>query len=471
MASVPLDVTEIAASGVARSAGDRLALTQRWTPSTEVCAPFRFTMVALTWRGAEDADVALTWGGGFALAHGDRHDGPDRGSIEDLGIQGTSPVWTGERRCLHLKLRGELGEQGTSLRDLAVTFLNTSGTAQERGALASIGSALGRGLQAVAGWMTPAPAHAMTNRPGIITRAQWGADESLRNCGPDYMDEVRVAYVHHTATGNSYSMSKADDIVRGIYAYHTNSRGYCDIAYHFLVDKWGRIYEGRGGGIDQPVQGGHAMGFNTRSVGIAAIGNFSNRRAPDSMVGSFRRLIRWRMDVAHYRPTGRVWMTSAGGSNQKFDAGEAVLMRSVVGHRRTGYTTCPGDRLVRRIKAIRKRSARGGHPKVYQPSQSAEDLVHGQGEISWAARISVENTRWYVDITDELGMLVRSFTAVGRAVAATWDGTDENGVPVPDGTYDVKLWGRRSGEDARPATYEVRVCALADPETGLCPDP
>src|SRR5262249_49241970 len=67
-------------------------------------------------------------------------------------------------------------------------------------------------------------AYASTNRPQIYTRAQWGADESLRKhaCpnGPDYNKTVKVGFIHHTDTPNGYTRAEVPRIIRSIYAYH-----------------------------------------------------------------------------------------------------------------------------------------------------------------------------------------------------------------------------------------------------------
>src|SRR5437773_1550574 len=79
------------------------------------------------------------------------------------------------------------------------------------------------------------PAQARTIQPAIISRARWGANSSYLNLPcPGIAPELKMAFVHHTDTTNSYTRSQSAAIVRGIYAYHTNSRGYCDIAYNFL---------------------------------------------------------------------------------------------------------------------------------------------------------------------------------------------------------------------------------------------
>ncbi|MFZ0835153.1 MAG: cold-shock protein, partial [Mycobacterium sp.] len=80
--------------------------------------------------------------------------------------------------------------------------------------------------------------------PAIISRAQWGADESMR-CGPTTYDKgIRAAVIHHTAGSNDYSPQDSAEIIRAIYAYHTRTLGWCDIAYNALVDKYGQVFEG-----------------------------------------------------------------------------------------------------------------------------------------------------------------------------------------------------------------------------------
>ena len=120
----------------------------------------------------------------------------------------------------------------------------------------------------------PSAAAAPGQPPNIITRAQWGADESMRCPNTVYDNGVRAGIVHHTAGSNDYAPQDSAAIVRSIYAYHTRTLGWCDIAYNALVDKYGQVFEGRAGGMDRPVEGAHTGGFNKNTWGVAMLGNF-----------------------------------------------------------------------------------------------------------------------------------------------------------------------------------------------------
>ncbi|MEV5509606.1 N-acetylmuramoyl-L-alanine amidase [Streptomyces orinoci] len=193
-------------------------------------------------------------------------------------------------------------------------------------------------------------------RPRIVTRAGWGADESIREKGFVYGKSVKVAFVHHTASGNTYSCSQAPSVIRGIYRYHVVSSGWRDIGYNFLVDKCGTIYEGRAGGVAKPVRGAHTLGFNTDSMGIAVLGTFSKNKPAAAAVEAIARLTAWKLGLYGGNPAGRATLTSAGGNLYK--KGKKAKLKVISGHR-DGYSTeCPGDQLYKKLGSVRSTAAR-----------------------------------------------------------------------------------------------------------------
>lgn len=183
--------------------------------------------------------------------------------------------------------------------------------------------------------------------PPVITRAQWGADESLRRGGPDFAPLHR-AIVHHTVTP-THEHDPAGR-VRAIYRYHVVNRRWSDIAYNFLVDGAGRIYEGRwsrsygpgqvhdgedGGG--RGVIGAHARGHNTGSLGIAVLGTYDGHTGPsDAALGAVAVLVAWKLGPRGIDPR-------APGA--------------FMGHRDVVATGCPGDGVHRRLPELRERAA------------------------------------------------------------------------------------------------------------------
>ena len=185
-------------------------------------------------------------------------------------------------------------------------------------------------------------------QPVIRTRADWGADETLRDPSePDY-GAVDLAVVHHTAGSNSYSETDVPGIIRGIYAYHVTTRGWRDIGYNFLADRFGRIWEGRYGGVDRAVVGAHAYGVNSWSMGVSVLGDFETtapRDADKQAIGTaLRDLIAWKADVHRFDVLGT---TTIGG----------VTYDNISGHRNVNSTECPGQYLYATLPSLRTATA------------------------------------------------------------------------------------------------------------------
>ncbi|HEY2327870.1 MAG TPA: FlgD immunoglobulin-like domain containing protein, partial [Gaiellaceae bacterium] len=219
--------------------------------------------------------------------------------------------------------------------------------------------------------------------------------------------------VHHTAGSNNYTPAQSAAIVRGIQLYHVQGNGWNDIGYNFLVDRYGTVYEGRGGGMTRNVIGAHAGGFNSGTVGIALIGNFSSATPPKAMQDALVKLLAWRLDIAHIDPLSTVAYTSGG--NLKFKAGKVVTLRAISGHRDTGPSECPGTDAYNLLPALAKRVAATGLPKIYAPSVQG---VLG-GPLRFRARLSTVK-EWTVTISGADGTVVAHGSGTGALVDWTW---------------------------------------------------
>ncbi|MEU4242311.1 N-acetylmuramoyl-L-alanine amidase [Actinoplanes sp. NPDC026619] len=187
--------------------------------------------------------------------------------------------------------------------------------------------------------------------PRMVTRAGWHANEAIVRAAPTYTGPVGVFFVHHTATGNGYSCADSAAIVRGIQAYQVRTKGWDDIGYNFLVDKCGRIFEGRGGGVNRSVLGAHTMGFNSNASAIAVIGTFDGVGVSPTVRTAIATVAAYKLGAAGNPPDGKVVITSGGGP--RYAAGARATLWRISGHRDAGRTACPGDSLYRQLPAIR----------------------------------------------------------------------------------------------------------------------
>ncbi|ORW52767.1 cold-shock protein [Mycobacterium parmense] len=192
-------------------------------------------------------------------------------------------------------------------------------------------------------WTPPAGVLMPGQAPPIISRAEWGADESLRCGSPQYDNGIRAAVVHHTAGSNDYSPLESAGIVKAIYTYHSKTLGWCDIAYNALVDKYGQVFEGSAGGLTKAVEGFHTGGFNRNTWGVAMIGNFDDVPPTPIQLRMVGRLLGWRLGLDGVDPKGTVALESAGSHYTVFPAGAVATLPTIFTHRDVGNTDCPGN--------------------------------------------------------------------------------------------------------------------------------
>lgn len=318
---------------------------------TPVVETTRFSMLGVTWRGG-DGRVRARWrraGRGWTSWREvpGLCDGPDRRTAEGRRTPAaTDLVWVGASDAVQVELTGDQAEPVLTLvqprrrtTDAAAAD-TTAGTTDVTDGTDARGRA--------DGWLVP--------KPDIRSRRQWGADPDLRDGQPQYNRSIRQVHVHHTVNSNDYSRGQVPGLIRGMYRYHTVTLGWSDIGYNFLVDRFGRIWTGRAGGVRRPVRGAHTLGFNHSSTGVAVIGNFVDHDPNRTTLNAVARLAAWKLDRYDRNPRGKIRVRSWG--SDKYAAGRWVRLPVIDGHRDTNDTACPGDKLYARLPRIRRRAAR-----------------------------------------------------------------------------------------------------------------
>jgi hypothetical protein len=206
--------------------------------------------------------------------------------------------------------------------------------------------------------LPPAPPSTVP-RPPITSRAGWGADESISPEAPGYLPggRIKAVVVHHTAESNNYTCADAPKLVRGIYAYHVRQLGWKDIGYNFLVDKCGTVYEGRKGGVDRPVQGAHAYGFNAETTGISVLGTYTDAAPSQAAMTSVARIAAWKLGQYGVNPAGTTTLTAGDkGTNyfgKSWTKGAQLSFPVIHGHRDGYNTQCPGSAFYNRLATLR----------------------------------------------------------------------------------------------------------------------
>ena len=316
-----------------------------------------FSMVGLTWDAASAPDPASgaempfelsvrtrshgTWSAWDEL-HADS-DAPDSTDDADTAgapeRAGTAPTWVGPSDALQVRLDRF---RGTLPAGLSALVIDPGSSAAD----ADVGSP-----------HVLSSAHAAIAWPTIHRRREWGANEKLRTSAPRYNDTIRSGFVHHTAGTNNYSPADVPKMIRGVYAYHVKGRGWSDIGYNFVVDKFGRTWEGRAGGVERAVLGAHTGGFNRDTFGVAALGNFEKAQPTPAMLAAIAQVFAWKFAMYGTEPgldpLGKVTLLSQGGGTARFRAGKSATFVRISGHRDAGLTACPGRNLYAQLPVIR----------------------------------------------------------------------------------------------------------------------
>ncbi len=407
------------------------------------------------------------WGEWFEThAHAD--EGPDANPGTEganTGASAIGPIWIGaETDAIEVVL------QGGSVGSLEIDKLKIDPAFAETDLLATQTS--GSNLT-----IDPVTANGVA-QPAIKTRADWGGgpwNNGNEECvgGPFLADNLRGLVVHHTVTSNEYSPEQVPGLLRGIYHHHVNINNWCDVAYNFLIDRFGTIWQGRTGAPDQPIRGGHAKGFNNRTAGVALLGQYqgdikrpAGAYPTQETLTSLEALASWKLSLHGVDPLGRTWLKNrATVQPMRFATGEWVELPTIFGHRDVGLTSCPGNRAYVNLTAMAERIAANRDVRG-----DAYEFPRWEGKDLGVAVYTVDTSGGIRPALDSEAPPQPS--ALGDAVALTMDGTPTAGYVLstdgrlfnygtapavagrPGGSNPVDLQVRESGESGYVITAD-----------------
>ena len=169
--------------------------------------------------------------------------------------------------------------------------------------------------------------------PPSVSRQTWGANVRLTDAissGSPTFTTVTHLIVHHSAGSNTSSNWAAT--VAAIFDFHTNSNGWADVGYNWLIAPDGTLFVGRGGGNN--VVGAHMCGYNNNTMGVCLLGTFTTVQPTQAALDKLAALLAWKAVDSKIDPTGSSTIRSYAGT-----------MNNISGHRdgcSPNYTECPG---------------------------------------------------------------------------------------------------------------------------------
>ena len=225
------------------------------------------------------------------------------------------------------------------------------------------------------GLARPAVASPPLEAPFIHPRDDWAAGrEPIGRLEAEEPGGARFLLVHHSASPNGDTPDQIPGRIRSFFDYHTQTKGWPDVAYNFFVDPFGGLWEGRQGSLTSPVKGDATGGSQGFAVLCCFIGDFSSIEPSPEAMEAAAHLLAWQ--AATYRidlsEGSQVRFVSRGST--LWSAGTEVATDPIAGHRDMSQTTCPGDALYPQVRAQLWPDARA-LVAASQPSQAPTPSV------------------------------------------------------------------------------------------------
>lgn len=276
--------------------------------------------------------------------------------------------------------------------------------------------------------------------PALITRGEWNAEPFIGTPQPLANPSYNYMTFHHAAGFSATSLAEGLAQVKAIQDLHQNVRGWSDIGYQFVIDRGGRLYQGRPfldasttlEEVPRLALGAHVGGFNTGNIGICLLGCY---HPPE---GSFCQ------ETITPEAYDKYVETMAFLSENY-----AVAPTSIRGHRDFSATACPGD---------------NNYGLLPMLITDVENFVLSGGEVP--EELTIENypnpfsesatVRYYL-VEDGIVSL-KVYTTTGRELAMLADGFQQG-----DRWYELEVEGSRLS--AGHYFYRIEVAGAGNRKT------
>ena len=257
-------------------------------------------------------------------------------------------------------------------------------------------------------------------KPTIISRQAWGA--RAPNGSYSQMPYYDKLTIHHAAGWGARNLQEGIAAVKSIQDFHIDGRGWTDIAYHFLIDKAGNIFQGR----PETVIGAHVMHYNTGNLGVCILGCY---HPPYTAYPCNDQLTQESRDATVHL---FAWLA------EKFDYKDRVLL----GHRDYYdyyHTSCPGNNIHKLLPEIREEiyifRQLGGPPYEYTVSENFPNPFFTITNIAYDLPVESEVMITIYNIKGETVIKLVDETQPKGSHTINWNGLDNRNNLSHTGVY------------------------------------
>lgn len=181
------------------------------------------------------------------------------------------------------------------------------------------------------------------DKPQTISQGEWRVGLPAPKPGRK-STTVKHCVIHHSAGSNTDT--NYVNAIRNIYLLHTQSNGWDDIGYNFVIAQDGTIFSGRdalGSGDEDNIQGAHFCAKNSGTMGVCLLGNYNTKSPTPSTLGSLTALLTWKLHKENLSTFDAFAHPDALGQD----------LETITMHRSGCPTACPGDSTAQIMDKIR----------------------------------------------------------------------------------------------------------------------